>query len=213
VYECVGQAYCGLVEEDDLAVADESDGNRDAALFAARERLGLAVAELLQAHVGEHGVDGRGLALGGYALEARIEEQVVLHREVAPQHIVLRAHANAHVHIAHLAADAVPINGGVATRRLVQAREDVDQRSLAGAVGAQQAENGVRVNRHRDTLHRHLGRRKRLAHVVHHERARHGVLPLVHAPVFCDHVPVINLHRPSPLTLARRGLGSSVWVG
>ena len=87
------RAYRGLVEEDDLAVADEGDRDGQTPLLAAGEALGLAVAELGQRNARERIVDGEALVLLAHALEACVEQEVVLHRQVRPQDVVLRAHA------------------------------------------------------------------------------------------------------------------------
>eukprot|EP00160_Parvularia_atlantis_P010483 Unigene2049_Nuclearia_a/m.6374 Unigene2049_Nuclearia_a/g.6374 ORF Unigene2049_Nuclearia_a/g.6374 Unigene2049_Nuclearia_a/m.6374 type:complete len:589 (+) Unigene2049_Nuclearia_a:424-2190(+) len=179
-----------LVQEDDLAVADQRNRDRQPALLATRQAARLAEAEARERDAREGVVDGRLLLLRLDALEARVEVQVLLDRELGPQDVVLRAHAHAPVDRIHLFADFVASQEAFAVRRLVQAREDANQRRLAGAVRTEQAKDEAALDSERDALDGQLAAVE-LLHVAKDERAVGRVVAREDALALGDHVLVL----------------------
>lgn len=108
------------------------------------------------------------LLAGRVALEADVEEQVFLHRQVLVEHVELRAESKALLQVLHVASDFEATKDSAASRRVVQADEHVDhgglggvsggrretrQENLARAVGAEQAEALALVEVEVDAVH------------------------------------------------------------
>ena len=131
----------GLVEEQQLGVVDDRLRQLDPLLHAGRVAADRPIALLVQAHVAEH--LGGPLARGSgrqpghtahVAHELRggdIGREAVVLRQVAHELPDLRS-AGGHVHLHHRRA---------AARRGEEAEQDLEQRALAGAVGAHKADD------------------------------------------------------------------------
>ncbi len=144
----------GFVQHQHLRLVHQRLAQQQAAAHAARQRAGIGLGLVGQADHGQH--------LVGAALRFRHAVKPGLHlercarREERVEVQFLRHHADggaglARVHVLVEAPDAHP-PGGLDH----QPRQDVDQRRLAGAVRAQQAEDRPRGNRQIDALQRLL---------------------------------------------------------
>ena len=133
--EAVGR----LVEEDQLRVVGERLGELGALLHAGGVAAHRPVALLVEPHVPQH--VGRPLASGGGA-EAGHPGHVdgeVAGADVGRQAVVLGHVADESPDLLPAVLDVVPQDAGVPAGRLEQAQQDLDQRRLAGAVGADEA--------------------------------------------------------------------------
>mmetsp|Transcript_104 Transcript_104/g.235 ORF Transcript_104/g.235 Transcript_104/m.235 type:complete len:293 (+) Transcript_104:161-1039(+) len=132
---CRVQPGGGLVEQHDLGVAHEGDGDAEATLHAAGVLAGLLVAGLEQVDLGEavrhHVLEQRPV----HVLESAVEHQVLPAGEVVPKEVVLRAHPEQHVDLVDVFVDVVLEDGGCSAARHEEAAEHVDCGGFAGAVG------------------------------------------------------------------------------
>mmetsp|Transcript_29280 Transcript_29280/g.53020 ORF Transcript_29280/g.53020 Transcript_29280/m.53020 type:complete len:262 (-) Transcript_29280:10-795(-) len=128
----------GLVQHDDGWAVHQGLGHQHAALHAARELAHIGIGLVGQAQVGEQLVDPVVVVLDPEV--AALDTQRLAHAEEGVEHQFLRHHAQrlarggvvVHHVVAHHAHAAL---GGTG-----QAGQHADQRRLAGAVGAEQAE-------------------------------------------------------------------------
>ena len=133
-----------LVEEKDLGLVDESPGDRQAALHAARKRLNQVARPVTQLHEVEQ-LHRPAARLGVRQVEvATVDEQVLEHRQLCVERVRLGHHAQA-------AADARPMvvrvgakHGQLTARARRHGADHAHGRGLAGAVGTQKTERLTR---------------------------------------------------------------------
>jgi len=134
------EAGGGLVEEDDLRVADEAHGDVEAAAHAAGVGGDPAAGRVDEAEPGKQAVGDLPRALHAPQLGDHDEvlpagEDLVHRRELAGK-------ADRVPDLRGLRRDVEPADGGGAAVGLEEGREDPDERGLPGAVGAEQREDG-----------------------------------------------------------------------
>ena len=81
----------GLIEEDELGVPNECNCDRQLALHTAGQVRGQRVDFLDEADITNHGAHGRVHLIDGDTLNASEKVEMLLHSEVRPKHVVLRA--------------------------------------------------------------------------------------------------------------------------
>src|SRR6185312_3234574 len=135
------EAGRGLVEEDQLRVADQREGDVEPPPLAARERLAGPVRLAAQADERDRVVDRpRRAVVAGVELEA------LAHRQAGLGARLLEDDADA---VAPGAAGAGRVgaeDGHVPLGALPEALEDLDDRGLAGAVGTEEREDLASVH-------------------------------------------------------------------
>mmetsp|Transcript_6528 Transcript_6528/g.23271 ORF Transcript_6528/g.23271 Transcript_6528/m.23271 type:complete len:1459 (-) Transcript_6528:109-4485(-) len=146
-----------LVKEHDLGVADQRDGDAQLAALAAAQLAGLHKFLLHQAHLLDLGAHLLVHLVLRHALEPRKVHQVLAHRQVVPQHVVLRADAHRVPDLVHLGRDVTAVDRRRAAARLQQPRQHADGGRLAGTVVAQQREDLALVHGHGQVVDGLLG--------------------------------------------------------
>ena len=127
-----------LVKEDHAAPADKRNTHGQLAFLAAAQPLGLHVDFFGQADVCD-GLHDLVVALfNGHALDVGENAQVLIDRQLGPQHVVLRAHAEVAAHLAELRGDVAPKNVHTAARGRDKARKHTNRSRFAGAIVPQQ---------------------------------------------------------------------------
>ena len=135
------EAGGGLVEEDEVGAAEESLGDADTLDLSVREGAGATLAELAEVDEAEH---AGGLALGGggvHALQAAEEHEVLAHGDVAAEQGVLRERAEATLEVAGVGRAAEDLDLAAVGPEIAAAQ--AEEGGLAGAVGADQREDGA----------------------------------------------------------------------
>ncbi len=112
-----------LVEEEERGARQERGDERELLLHAARERAREPRAEPVEADAGEKVPRARRGLGGRHGVEAGAQRQVLVDREVLVEREALRDEAERHV-----------VPDEAAGRRLEEARDDPEERRLAGAV-------------------------------------------------------------------------------
>mmetsp|Transcript_91104 Transcript_91104/g.235256 ORF Transcript_91104/g.235256 Transcript_91104/m.235256 type:complete len:531 (+) Transcript_91104:363-1955(+) len=143
----------GLVEQHDIRVADERQRGGQLALVAAGEVLAALVLVVLQAHAGDHGLDGLGHLRWRDAADARVEGDGLLHRQLVGQGVELRAVAQVLAGPVAVAVHAVAAHEDVAGSDVGIARDHAHRRRLASAVDAEQTEALARGHADVDAAH------------------------------------------------------------
>ena len=142
----------GLVEDQHRRVVHHRLGHHQPPLHAARERAHVGVGLVRQAERGEQLV---GDALGPrHAVHAGLHVQRLARGEEDVGGDLLRHHADGGARVAGPLVDVAAPDGDRARGLLGQAREDVDEGRLAGAVGAEQAEDRAARDLQVDALQR-----------------------------------------------------------
>ena len=165
-YLRLGKARRGLVHEHEARLRREGPSHSQPALVAVRQRRGGLVrirGEPEQAH--ELVRPPRRFPPGGADPERR-DLDVLPHREAAEGVRVLEGTGEPMppAPVRRPAGDVALLESDLATRRPVEAAEDVDERRLAGPVRADQADDLARLELERDVTQRLHAR----------ERTRHG---------------------------------------
>mmetsp|Transcript_169578 Transcript_169578/g.538389 ORF Transcript_169578/g.538389 Transcript_169578/m.538389 type:complete len:213 (-) Transcript_169578:2136-2774(-) len=132
-----------LIKHNQARAAQEGDAQAQFPLHAAAQLPGLPVRgpRALQADAREHAFDLPGDVAGGDTLELREELQVLLARQLFPEHVVLRADPQELLHLGRRPREAVAEDGARSACRREQPAEHGQRRRLAGAVVAQQCED------------------------------------------------------------------------
>ena len=161
---------CGFVHEDQLRIVDEGARERQAALHAARERHDLGVLAPDEASEIQKLRDAARDVLRCDAEIASIDDQVFLDAEVGIEIVELRHHADAPARLARAPGHRYAEEFDRAGVGLDQPKTELQGRSLAGAVRAEQAE--AFAGRHLQ-VHAadHCGRAVGFAQPAHRERA------------------------------------------
>ena len=127
----------GLVEQQHLGLGDQSAGQGNALLLAARQLARLALLEPRQPDQGQHVAHPPGDLARRRAAHREAEGDVVEHGHVGKQRVVLEHHADAataHRDVLH----RYPADGDFAAVGLDKAGDGAQQGGLAAAAGAQQ---------------------------------------------------------------------------
>ena len=142
-----------FVEEEEPGVEDDGAGEGDALLLAPAELLGVPAAQLLQLDQLEHVVDQllQPGALDAPQLER--EGQVLRHREVGEQGVVLEDEADVALAGRQL-GDVLGVDLHAARRRVDQPGDDAQERRLPRAAGAEEGEELSWLHVERDALER-----------------------------------------------------------
>src|SRR5437667_431573 len=130
----------GAREEQDAGLVQDAAGDVGRAPHATRERPHRVVPSLAQLELAQQRVDARPGNAVGEAPQARGEEQVLSHRQVAVERGVLKHEPDAAPHGEALAHDVVSRNARGAAGGRKEGREQVNRRRLTGAVRPEQAE-------------------------------------------------------------------------
>ena len=145
-----------LVEHQDRRRVDHGLGHHQPASHAAGQGPGIGIGLVGKAQGPE---DRIGLPLGRrHAVEPGMELEQLARREEGVDVQLLGHHADGGARLPRLAVDVEAPDLGVAAGLDDQAREDVDQRRLAGAVGPKKAEQGAARHIEIDGLEGPLGR-------------------------------------------------------
>jgi hypothetical protein len=128
----------GLVEDDHGRAVHQRLGDQDAPLHAARELAHVGVALVGEAEVGEQLVDPG--VVGVDAEIAALDAQRLAHGKNGSKTSSCGHDADLPARRRVVAVDVVAEDGDASRRRTRQTGEDADQRRLAGAVRAEQAE-------------------------------------------------------------------------
>lgn len=120
-----------LVEENDLRPLDQRHGELQRALHAAGEAgRGAKIVEARAVHAvqraRDHGAHAAGLALAD-ALQPCNQLEVIARRELGPEHVVLRHHANDALHVGERLAHVEPRDENVAVRRVRLAHQHLEE--------------------------------------------------------------------------------------
>ena len=151
----------GLVGQQDLGVVDEGARDGDALHLAARHLRGLLVDVFGEAHASQ-GVEGALAALRARdARQSQCQLDVRQDTLVRDQVVGLEDEADAVVAVGVPVPGLVVLRGDavddeVAALEAVEASDDVEHRRLAGARLAQNSDELVVTERHRDLVERHL---------------------------------------------------------
>src|ERR1051325_4760972 len=141
-----------LVEEDDARAVHERGGEREALLPSAGERAGEAVAVRADVREVDRPLDALA-ALGAFQpVDGAEELEVLEHGEVAVERERLRDVADVAAHLLAFLFDVEAVDAGVAGGGDEEAAEDADERRLAGAVRAEEAEDLAARDLQRDVV-------------------------------------------------------------
>ena len=163
------EAGGGLVEEEQLGVADDAEPDIEASLLAARQPLDALVRLLGQPDQLDHLVDRpRVRVVAGVARQHLAHRVVRLDGELLEHHADLCAQPALGGVVGRVDAERLDAPGAARAEAL----EDLDRRRLAGAVGAEQREHLALLHLEADVVHGH-GVAVGLGQVLHGDR-RHG---------------------------------------
>jgi hypothetical protein len=143
----------GLVEQQDARLHRERAGERDALLLAARELAGHAVGERLELHGGEHARDPLADQVARGVPGAQAVGDVLVHRHVREQRVVLEHHADVAAARGQV-IDGAAVHPDAARGGHDEAADDPQQRGLATAARAQQGDQLARLDGQADAVHR-----------------------------------------------------------
>ena len=133
-----------LVEEEERRARQERRDERELLLHAARERAGEARAEAVEADAAEEVPRARGALGGRHGVEPGPQREVLVDGEVLVEREALRDEAERRR----------PSRDGAAGRRREEARDDPEERRLAGAVGPDEGEHLAARDREVDPAQR-----------------------------------------------------------
>ena len=142
-----------LVEQQQLGLRDEGARQRDALSLTAGELVRLALCERPELDHVEHLVDAPGDLRLGHAQLLEAERDVLLDRHVREERIGLEHHVHGLLvrrHVGHVHA----VDEDLAGRRPLEAGQHAEQRRLAAAGTAQQAEDLLLVDVEGDVVDR-----------------------------------------------------------
>src|ERR1044072_5314034 len=137
-----------FVEDQDRRRMDHRLGDQKPPLHPARQRPRIGVGLVLEPDRAEQ-LQGAPLGFGN-AVEAGLDLERLAGGEEGVEQYLLRHHADRALGVARMLVDVEAPDGGAAGRFGDQSGEDVDQGRLAGAVGAQEAENAAAGDIERD---------------------------------------------------------------
>ena len=151
----VGEAGRRLVEEQERGPRRQRAGDREPALLVVREPTGRGAVPVAQAHPGEELGGERSSAAAGCARGDRRDLDVLEGREPPEEPDVLeRPHEACRRDLrGGPGCDVAPRELDDAARGPLEAREDVDERGLSGAVRADQAQDLAAAQREVDAVH------------------------------------------------------------
>ena len=143
----------GLVEEENARLDDHRAGERDALLLAARELAGVALPEVAELHR----LEDPGDALGHLALRdaphLEPEREVLPHRHVGEEGVVLEHHADVPL-LRWQPHDVVVVEEDVARARLLESRDAPQGGGLAAARRAEEGDELVVPDLELEPVHR-----------------------------------------------------------
>ncbi|EPY37000.1 ATP-binding protein cassette protein subfamily A, member 8 [Strigomonas culicis] len=180
-----------LVQEHDARTADQRDGHGQLAPIAAaqRLRLGLAVVpQLAQLHQALHHLVARPRRDPAHA---RVQVQVLLHRQQVQARVELRAVADALQRVLALPHNVVAADRRVAARREELLAQNRNRRRLPRTVRPQEAEHLAGLHAERDVAHRHLAVRELLPQRLHAHQVVLAVGVMQHRVALRDDVRVL----------------------
>jgi hypothetical protein len=152
-----------LVEEQDPGVVHETAGEVQLLALARGERGDLLVSLLHQTHGLDELVHPTPPLADGQAVELAEHPQLLAHLEQAiPRLLATRHDVHDPAHLGGLARDVEAEHARGALGRQQERGQDLDERRLAGAIGAQQAEQLTRRDLEVDAIERDDGCRLRL---------------------------------------------------
>jgi hypothetical protein len=166
-----GQAALGveaggrLVEEEDVGLVHDRPGHHEPLGHAAGQREHRGVGEAVQLDAVDEAVGGGLGRLARHPEEPPVEDEVLLHGEAAVERVRLRDDADDPLGLGRRGDDVDPAHHGAARRRDDPGGQHPGGRRLAGAVGAEQAEDlaaahrQVEVGHGPDVARVHLGQR------------------------------------------------------
>ena len=143
-----------LVEEEQGRGVDGGAGEGHALLPAARERAGDLVAPVGEPALSQHLLHAGGADARGHAVQSGVEAQILVHREILVEAEALGHVADALLDPLGLGGHVVAHHRAVAAAGIEDSAQHADGGRLAGAVGAQHAEDLTAVHAQRDVLHR-----------------------------------------------------------
>lgn len=143
-------AHRGLVEQHQLGLGQQRDGQVEAALEAAREPLGAHAGKLFELRKVRAGLDALFLARAGQAARRSKACEVLGHGEHRIEGLVLRRHRDARGCLGAHLLQRLAVDEDLAPLHGERARQMRDQRGLARAVGAEQAHDTAPGHRKRD---------------------------------------------------------------
>ena len=151
-----GEPERGLVEHDELRRAHEAAADREHLLLAARERPGRLPAALGEPREQREHPLAILRALAPCARQHGADLEILVHAESGEDLPALRDLADAEIAhaMARQATDFGPAEADAAASRTMQAGDGLDQRGLAGAVGADDGDDRSRVDRERNAVER-----------------------------------------------------------
>jgi hypothetical protein len=135
-------AHRGLVEDQQVRLVEQADGDVQPALHAARELLRAVVGAIEQVHDAEHRVDSLLEHVAGKPVEAAEEAEVLAGREVGVDGQILGDVPDVRLHPGRADGHRLPVDPDVAG----VAREDAaDHRDGGGLAGTVRAEQSIRL--------------------------------------------------------------------
>jgi len=128
-----------LVQENDLWLGDQADGDREPPLHTSGQRLRFEILKRVQLDVLEGPIHERLLLDRRHTLDPGIELQMLLHGQVIPKNVELRTEADLQLDGFELMSNVESRNPCVSFRGREHARQHRDQRCLASAVRSEKA--------------------------------------------------------------------------
>ena len=128
------EARGGLVEEEELGISDQRDGDGEPLLLAAGKLLDQGVGLALQRDPGDRLVDGQ-----ARPVEAAKDDEQLAHRLLVGEPRLLEGHADSLADRRRLGRPPQAEHLDLSRGRLVEPFEDLDGRGLARSVGAEEA--------------------------------------------------------------------------
>ena len=142
-----------FVEINDLGLVQHGAAQRQPLLPAARKLAGQAMPVRLQA-VAIYGLfDLASAGLGIEAVNLRVEAQILQNRKIVIEGKFLAHVADALAHRVGIGADVNAIHPGAAAGQRQNAAQHLDDRGLAAAVGAEEAEDFARLDAQAHAIH------------------------------------------------------------
>jgi hypothetical protein len=145
-----------LIEQEDLGIQHQSAGERHALLLPARELPRVALAEAAQPQIVQH-LHNAGVDPGRCDLpQLEPVADVLLHRHVRPQGVVLEHHADAALIRRHIVHDAIS-EADCSVVGSVEARDQPEQRGLPAPRRTEEREQLTLLDGKTDGIDRRLG--------------------------------------------------------
>ena len=135
-----------LVEEDQLRHVDEADGDVQPAPLPARHRLGLPLPEPVEVELPEQLPAALGGLGGAHAVEPGVVDDLLPRARLGRGRTALGDVADPAAHADRVGDEVAPGHGGGARRGFEQRRQHAQGRRLAGAVGAEEADDLTRLD-------------------------------------------------------------------